>query len=266
MFEKDLNAETLLRFPSLYKTGQNNEMFNLKVFWIWMINGVIQSVWITYIPLITQGALSRGDVEDSPQLYFLGVIVYTAVVLVVTIKLSLLESHNWTWITAFATIGTIGLWFIWQLAFSLIYKPQDATNGYEVYGVFQAMVGHADFWGALVLVVVAALVPRVTLIVLKRSFWPTEVDKFQEWEKDEQKISRIQEKGDSTEGASKRQSLLKRLSPWSSKRSSRACKLPELGGRSGWMGRPARLSAHLETQEYENFALSESSIHKTNSN
>ncbi|ORY00825.1 phospholipid-translocating P-type ATPase [Basidiobolus meristosporus CBS 931.73] len=194
MFEKDLNAETLLRFPGLYKMGQNNEMFNLRIFWTWMVNGVVQSVWITYIPMITQGAFSRGDVEDSPQLYFLGVIVYTSVVLVVTIKLSLLESHNWTCVTALATIGTIGLWFAWQLVFSFIYKPQDATNGYEVYGVFQSMIRNPDFWGALVLVVVAALVPRVVLIVMKRSFWPSEVDKYQEWEKDERKIRRIREK------------------------------------------------------------------------
>ncbi|KAK9728789.1 drs2 neo1 protein [Basidiobolus ranarum] len=249
MFEKDLNAETLLRFPSLYKTGQNNEMFNLKIFWVWMINGVIQSVWITYIPLITQGAFSRGDVEDSPQLYFLGVIVYTSVVLVVTIKLSLLESHNWTWVTAFATFGTVGLWFAWQLIFSLIYKPQDATNGYEVYGVFQSMVKHPDFWGVLILVVVAALIPRVTLIVLKRSFWPTEVDRYQEWERDEKKIKKIQEKVIST--VPKRASLFSKLRPRSSKRLPHVDRLPELHRNE------------FEIQEYEDLALSESSIRGT---
>ncbi|ORY01483.1 phospholipid-translocating P-type ATPase [Basidiobolus meristosporus CBS 931.73] len=257
MFEKDLNAETLLRFPSLYRTGQNNEMFNLRIFWIWMVNGVIQSVWITYIPLITQGAFSKGDVEDSPQLYFLGVIVYTAVVLVVTIKLSLLESHNWTWITAFATVGTIGLWFVWQLVFSVVYKPQDATNGYEVYGVFQAMISHPDFWGALVLVVVAALVPRVALIVLKRSFWPTEVDKFQEWEKDEKRITKMQETATSTnQYPQQRRNLFTKLNPWANSLRGRASKLNKA---RGWL--PSRLSAQSDNQKYEDYALTESSTH-----
>ena len=57
LFERPLQAATMLRFPELYKSSQNRSEFNIKIFWAWIGNSVIHSILLYYI---VYGTLTHG--------------------------------------------------------------------------------------------------------------------------------------------------------------------------------------------------------------
>lgn len=51
LFDKICSAETMLKYPALYKPSQNAQLFNVKVFWIWIVNALIHSVMLFWLPM-----------------------------------------------------------------------------------------------------------------------------------------------------------------------------------------------------------------------
>ncbi len=50
VFEQHLSAETLLKMPHLYKSGQRQEHFNGRLFWLWSFNGFVHSIILFFLP------------------------------------------------------------------------------------------------------------------------------------------------------------------------------------------------------------------------
>ncbi|CAB5396112.1 unnamed protein product [Rhizophagus irregularis] len=142
MFEKDLNMKTVLGVPELYRLGQR-------------------------IPFLIHG-LWDGDelgIFGTPQLYELGMTVYSCVVFVVTIKIAYLECHNWS------------------------------TGEYDVNGTFQRIGGKSEYWTTVILTVSCALLPNLFVKVVKSIILPTDVDIYQEIEKDKKLLDKLIEEG-----------------------------------------------------------------------
>ena len=51
LFDKVCSAETMLKYPALYKPSQNADLFNVKVFWVWILNSLAHSVLLYWLPL-----------------------------------------------------------------------------------------------------------------------------------------------------------------------------------------------------------------------
>jgi magnesium-transporting ATPase (P-type) len=58
LFDRPLKADTMIRFPELYKSTQSRSDFNIKVFWAWIANSVVHSILLYYI---VNGILSHGN-------------------------------------------------------------------------------------------------------------------------------------------------------------------------------------------------------------
>lgn len=91
IFDKDLSRKTLIKYPQLYRSGQMNERYNLKLFNITMIDTVWQSVVIFFIPCV---AYTRSTIDGSS----LGDLWTLAVVILVNIHLAM-DVFQWNWIT-----------------------------------------------------------------------------------------------------------------------------------------------------------------------
>ena len=57
LFDRPLQASTMLCFPEIYKSAQSRSDFNIKVFWAWIGNSVFHSILLYYI---VYGTLSHG--------------------------------------------------------------------------------------------------------------------------------------------------------------------------------------------------------------
>ncbi|CAB4386591.1 unnamed protein product [Rhizophagus irregularis] len=195
MFEKDLNMKTVLGVPELYRLGQRNGGFNLKLFFTWMGAGIFHAFIIIGIPFLIHG-LWDGDelgIFGTPQLYELGMTVYSCVVFVVTIKIAYLECHNWSIITHITSILTLIGWYLYQTIYSFLYPR--STGEYDVNGTFQRIGGKSEYWTTVILTVSCALLPNLFVKVVKSIILPTDVDIYQEIEKDKKLLDKLIEEG-----------------------------------------------------------------------
>ncbi|RKP07621.1 hypothetical protein THASP1DRAFT_4481, partial [Thamnocephalis sphaerospora] len=182
--EQDLSAATLMRVPELYRLGQKEVMFNLRRFWSCMLHGALQSLVLLVIPFIVHGGLTGSMSRyDSPQLFQVGLVVYTSVVLTVNFKVALLDAHYWSWVTAVGIILEAGAWFLFQLVYSVTYPVGGSAMGYDVHGQFISAAGRFDFWAMVVLSCTIALLPEISVRAFQNSWRPTDVSAFQQLEK-----------------------------------------------------------------------------------
>lgn len=99
VLDKDLSRKTLLKYPQLYGSGQQEERYNLKLFVLTMLDTVWQSLVIFFIPYL---AYRHSEVDGS----IIGDLWILAVVIIVNIHLAM-DVFRWNWITHASTWGCI---------------------------------------------------------------------------------------------------------------------------------------------------------------
>ncbi|KAF9436520.1 hypothetical protein BGZ76_003704 [Entomortierella beljakovae] len=192
MFEQDLKASTLLLVPELYTYGQRNSGFSLASYGIWMAAAVYQAFATLMVPLWISGAISKLGIEPNDEALFpMGVVVYTSIVFVVTIKIAYLETHNWSLVTHITTFLTFAAWFLYNTVYSFIYPVK--TAGYHVRGSFQQLAAHFPFWATVFAAATIAIIPNIIAKIVKAQVSPTDVDLYQELEKDPEAVKRWKE-------------------------------------------------------------------------
>lgn len=55
IFDKVCSAETMLKYPALYKPSQSAQLFNVRVFWIWICNALVHSIILYWAPMLAYG-------------------------------------------------------------------------------------------------------------------------------------------------------------------------------------------------------------------
>ncbi|OUM68577.1 hypothetical protein PIROE2DRAFT_53189 [Piromyces sp. E2] len=164
--EKDVEKETILNNPKVYQYGQHNLGLRWRTFWRWIIQGAWHSVcyyhpkhglsWNLQKLFRSDGAL---NVQDN-SLYFIGTVVFTSAIFIVTIKICYIESHNYTWFTHAAAFASIFLWFgfnfIYQ-RFAYILNTGEVVH-HMIYNVFTSPGVIAQAALSVIITVISALV------------------------------------------------------------------------------------------------------------
>jgi len=109
----------------------------------------------------------------------------------VTIKIAYLECHNWTIITHITSFLTIFGWFLYQTIYSYLYPNSFKNAPYEVKGVFQKVSMRTEFWVTILITISLAIIPNLILKVLKSIILPTDVDIYQEVERDDELLEKL---------------------------------------------------------------------------
>ncbi len=50
IFDKVCSAETMMKYPKLY--SQSSSQFSVKIFWVWIINALLHSVLLFWLPML----------------------------------------------------------------------------------------------------------------------------------------------------------------------------------------------------------------------
>lgn len=179
LFDRHCSADSLLQYPVLYKTTQNSECFNAKVFWAWCIKSIVHSIlffWLTVAMLQHDVAFHDGKVGNY---LFLGNMVYTYVVVSVCIKGGL-ESTAWTWLTHVAIWGSIACWFLFLLVYSHMWPTVDLAP--EMVGMDKYVFSCPSFWFGLILIPTMIIVSDIIQKALQRTLCKTITQEVQERE------------------------------------------------------------------------------------
>lgn len=107
IFEKDLQASTLLAVPELYNFGQKNRGFNYRIYFGWMLLATSQAM-LTYFVMF-QIYAKRLMVDQS--VYALGVLTYTTVIILISTKIQIIEMHNKSYMAALSFVLSVGGWY-----------------------------------------------------------------------------------------------------------------------------------------------------------
>jgi phospholipid-transporting ATPase len=159
LFDRPLQASTMLKNPKLYHLTQSKSDFNMKIFWAWFLNSLLHSILLYYIcfgALQHDMAFSNGTVGGY---LFRGNHVYTYCVIVVCLK-SGLESESWTCMTFLSIFGSIAFWFVFLVAYSKVWPV--VMIGADMSGMAVNLLQCAIFWLGLIFVPIFVLLPDVT--------------------------------------------------------------------------------------------------------
>ncbi|KAI1847156.1 hypothetical protein JX266_006696 [Neoarthrinium moseri] len=176
IFEKDLDAATLLAVPELYTYGQRNEAFNYKKYIAWNVMAIIESIIIYTIVHCLYG-------DSSHDLFAFGQLVFTVVVIFINTKLFVLEMHHKTTVTLIGWLLMVGGWFVWNLFISGSGVMKHTAGPYPVKDNFTHGFGrHALWWVTGFLALAAVVVFELCVTALRRVYFPKDQDLWQEIE------------------------------------------------------------------------------------
>ncbi|CAG9857925.1 unnamed protein product [Phyllotreta striolata] len=179
LFDKPCGADKMTQYPQLYKPSQNGELFNIKVFWIWIMNGIFHSALLFWISLLTidHDVVWMNGMDGG--YLMLGNCIYTYVVITVTLKAGLVM-NSWTWLTHCAVWGSILLWFVFVVIYSYFWPV--IPFGAVFLGMFVLMFTSSIFWLGLFFVPTISLLPDFTFKIIHGTIFKSLTDVIRESE------------------------------------------------------------------------------------
>ncbi|KAL8951349.1 MAG: hypothetical protein Q9222_002668 [Ikaeria aurantiellina] len=179
IFEKDLSATTLLAAPELYSFGHRNGGFSIRIYAGWIFMASSEAMVIYFLML---GLYGKSVFTLDNGLYAMGVLTFTACIIVIAAKMQFLELHNKSLTCAVAMFLSIGGWFAWNLVLSSMYTSNVIYNVRD--GFLDRFGRNALWWLTLILIVVACFGLEIGVKAMKVAFLPEDEDTFRELEKD----------------------------------------------------------------------------------
>lgn len=95
IFDKVCSAETMLKYPELYKPSQDAQLLNVKVFWVWIVNAVLHSLILFWLPMLSYGYEIMWANGRNGGYLVLGNMVYTVRLYIYTVQLTLNAEFNY---------------------------------------------------------------------------------------------------------------------------------------------------------------------------
>jgi phospholipid-translocating ATPase len=102
--------------------------------------------------------------------------------------------HNKTFLSALGWLLPVGGWFLWTLILSGLFKP---TKTYPLYPIYRSFIdgfgGDFLWWLVIFLTLTSLILFEIGISGIRKSFWPTDTDVFQELQKDKPIRDRFEE-------------------------------------------------------------------------
>uniref|UniRef100_A0A3Q1IQG7 Phospholipid-transporting ATPase n=1 Tax=Anabas testudineus TaxID=64144 RepID=A0A3Q1IQG7_ANATE len=191
LFDQDVNDQNSLRYPSLYKPGQQNLLFNKHQFFLYTLQGMATSFLLFFIPY---GAFSEMVKEDgthfSDQQTF-AVTIATSLVIVVSVQIGLV-THYWT------AVNHLFIWGSLIVYFAILFAMQsDGIFGifprsFPFIGTARNCLSEKSVWLIILLTTVVCVVPGLAVSFLRVDLFPTLRDKCRKKQRpQEQNLRRV---------------------------------------------------------------------------
>lgn len=156
LFDRIVDADVLMAFPELYRYGRERTWFSMRSFFIYMIDGVVQSVPIYFIITYTYYTTTTRSDGYGIALYEYSTTMVFATVIAVSL-FNGLNTNVWTaWVFFAIFIGIVILW-LFTVIYDAISPGWMVTN---LYGNNHYLLASAYFWLSQPLVIAIALLPR----------------------------------------------------------------------------------------------------------
>uniref|UniRef100_A0A8C7H8K5 Phospholipid-transporting ATPase n=1 Tax=Oncorhynchus kisutch TaxID=8019 RepID=A0A8C7H8K5_ONCKI len=153
ILDKDVSADTLIKLPELYKSGQNSKAYLTSTFWLTMLDAIYQSLVCFFVPYFAYAG------SDADMLSF-GSPINASSLLIILLH-QVIESRTLTWLHALLLMGSALFYFSFTLVFSVVCVTCSPPN--NPLGVDKLQMSQPLFYGVCALTTMLALLPRYTL-------------------------------------------------------------------------------------------------------
>ncbi|KAJ4469887.1 phospholipid-transporting ATPase 1 [Lentinula aciculospora] len=173
-FDQDLNAKAALAFPQLYVRGIRGLEYTRTKFWLYMGDGLYQSIVVFFIPYLvwTLGIAVSWNGKTIESLSDFGTTASVAAILAANSYVGI-NTNYWTVITWIVIFGSTIVMMLWITVYSFFFSS-DFIN--EVIILF----GELTFWTTVIFSAVVALAPRFFVKFINSAYFPLDKDIIRE--------------------------------------------------------------------------------------
>lgn len=174
VFDQDVNAKVSMLTPQLYRSGILRSEFTERKFWLYICDGIFQSLVSFFFPYLAFGTTFQSHNGLSLDHRF------SVGILVATISCSSsnlyvwLRQYRWDWVSFLAVFLSILVVFLWTIIWTA------GTWSEEFYQAASAMYPLAIFWSCLTVGVCVCLLPLFVCDVIQKMFFPHDCDIIRE--------------------------------------------------------------------------------------
>lgn len=175
MLDQDVSDKVSLAVPQLYRRGIERKEWTQKKFWLYMVDGLYQSVivyFFTYLNFKPANFLT-GSGQGINDYKRMGVYIANPAVIIVNMYM-LLNMYRWDWFFLLITSISVLLIFFWTGVYTSF------TAGFTFYEAAPEVYGNLSFWSNLLLTVIMCLLPRFSIKALQKMYFPRDVDIIRE--------------------------------------------------------------------------------------
>ncbi|TRM59267.1 hypothetical protein BD626DRAFT_508768 [Schizophyllum amplum] len=173
LFDRIADDHVMMALPELYRHGRDGKWFNMGLFSIYMLDGIVQSVIVFFIIYYAYGQAPtvRADGWANYQYEFTTTMVVAAVM--AANLFNGLNTRVWTGWVFFAIL--LGIVLVW--GYSAIYTTIAPGWFYTpVFGNYIFLFRSPTFWFGVLLTTLLCLVPRYVFKALKFGYFPDDFD------------------------------------------------------------------------------------------
>ncbi|KAK2598922.1 phospholipid transporting ATPase [Conoideocrella luteorostrata] len=177
VLDQDVSDTVSLAVPELYRRGIERLEWTQKKFWMYMIDGVYQSVMVFFIPylLFTPGkSVTFNGLGLEDRLRFGAYVAHPAILAIN--GYILINTYRWDWLMLLIVVISDIFIFFWTGIYTSF-----TSSGYFYHTAAQ-VYGEASFWAVFFIVPVICLFPRFAIKALQKVYWPYDVDIIREQE------------------------------------------------------------------------------------
>jgi phospholipid-translocating ATPase len=175
VLDQDVDDKVSLAVPQLYKRGIERLEWTQTKFWLYMVDGMYQSVlvfWSSYLLFapatgVTWNGLSVDDIRR------MGVYVAANAVLIVNAYV-LFNTYRWDWLTLLIQFISTFFFFFWTGVWTA------STSSQVFYHGAAQVFGQLSFWVLLFVTIVICLLPRFAVKAMQKVYFPRDVDIIRE--------------------------------------------------------------------------------------
>ncbi|KAM7414787.1 hypothetical protein PAMA_019549 [Pampus argenteus] len=176
LFDQDVSDQNSLRYPSLYKPGLQNLLFNKRQFFLCTLQGVATSFLLFFIPYGAFSNMVREDGSHYSDQQAFAVTIATSLVIVVSVQIGL-DTHYWTAVNHFFIWGSLAVYFAILFAMQSDGIFGIFPSNFPFIGTARNCLTETSVWLVILLTTVVCVVPGLAVSFLRVDLFPTLADK-----------------------------------------------------------------------------------------
>ncbi|KAI0019903.1 phospholipid-translocating P-type ATPase [Xylariomycetidae sp. FL0641] len=175
VLDQDVSDKVSLAVPQLYRRGIERLEWTQHKFWLYMFDGIYQSVISFFIPYLVFARTTAvtGNGLDMDERFRFGAYVAHPAVLTINLYI-LINTYRWDWLTLLILAISDLFIFFWTGVYT------SSTYAQQFYDAAPQLYGEVSFWATFIITPIICIAPRYAIKALRKVYWPRDVDIIRE--------------------------------------------------------------------------------------